>query len=81
MAHIIMCYPSELDIAILREFFIRKLLKLEESVKLEGFPVNWEGYIGRWVLVFLYFSTYGARWEFAGSMLALAIHVILTFLA
>lgn len=33
--NIIMCYPSELDITILKDFFNRKLLKLEKSVKLE----------------------------------------------
>ena len=35
-----MCYPSDLDITILTEFFIRRWLNLEESVKLEGFQVN-----------------------------------------
>ena len=40
MADVIMCYPSELGITILTEFFIRRWLNLEESVKLEGFQVN-----------------------------------------
>lgn len=43
--NVIMCYPSELGIVILKEFFMRKLRKLEKSVKLEGFQVNWKGYI------------------------------------
>lgn len=49
---VIMYYPSELDIAILRVFFMRKLLKEEESVELEGFQVNWEDYVDMWELPF-----------------------------
>lgn len=52
----IMCYPSELDIAILREFFMRKLLKLEKSAKLEGFQVNWKDYVDMWGSVLFYAS-------------------------
>lgn len=76
----VICYSYELGIASLREFFIKKLFKLEESVKLEGFQVNWEDYIDN-LFCFFVFSMYSARWESGGSMLASAIYVILTYLA
>lgn len=43
--NVIICYHSELDIFTLRQNFMRQLLKLEESVELERFQVNWEDYI------------------------------------
>lgn len=52
---VIMYYFFELDIVILRVFFMRKLFKEEESVELEGFQVNWEDYVDMWEFFFFIF--------------------------